>query len=113
MITKTLLEQGICFAVVQSNSFLTKHKIMQNQEWEIIAAEKDRAKLSRFVMNQGFYLPESHKNPEGIISYVLDLNEIGEFKRLIPDYFDKVMENDNGRVWEIKDQPFKNYLKAC
>jgi len=114
MITKKLLEQGICFAVVQSNSYLTKAKMMMNQEWEIIASEKDRKSLQglSFTKNEGHHVPVNHRNPEGVISHSLNLMEIREFKTLIPEHFTKVVENENGTVWEIKGNSFKQHLKG-
>jgi|GEM_PF-2486790 len=109
---KKLLEEEHCFAVVQSYSFLTKAKIFINQEWELIALEKDSMKLKGygFLKLNDSQLPERHRNPEGIISAPLELNEIQEFKNLREDYFVKVVENENGRVWEITKNPFKEHL---
>lgn len=113
MIIQDLLNTGVCFAIVQSNSFLTKAKIMLNQEFEIIALEKDSNELiKRFTRNEGFHIPESQKNPKGIVSYVLDIMEIGEFKRLRDGCFTKVLDDENGRVWEITDNSFKEYRKS-
>ncbi|PTT19500.1 hypothetical protein DBR28_21350 [Chryseobacterium sp. HMWF028] len=113
MITNTLLQSGVCFAVVQSNSFLTKAKIMQNQEFEIIALEKDSKDLAkRFSRNEGFHIPENQKNPKGILSHVMDREEIGEFLRLKEEYFTKVIDDENGRVWEITGNSFKEYRKS-
>lgn len=112
MIVNELLGAGICFAVVQSNSYLTKAKIMHNQEYEIIALEIDGNKMARrFTTNGGFYVPESHKNPKGIISRVLELPEIQEFKSLKDEHFVKVMDNENGRIWELCDNSFKKHQK--
>ena len=112
MIIKTLLEENQCFAVVQSYSFLTKAKILVNQEWEVIASEKDYHKLKgfKFLKLNDAQLPPRHRNPEGIISITLELDEIQEFKNLYEDYFTKVVENENGRVWEITENPFKEHL---
>jgi hypothetical protein len=113
MITNTLLQSGVCFAIIQSNSFLTKAKIMQNQEFEIIALEKDSQDLvKRFTRNEGFHIPDNQKNPKGIVSRVLDREEIGEFLRLKEEYFTKVIDDENGRVWEITGNSFKEYRKS-
>ncbi|ROH98313.1 hypothetical protein EGI16_21790 [Chryseobacterium sp. G0240] len=112
MIIKELLNDKICFAVVQSYCYLTKHKIMLNQEWEIIASNKDSKDLKRrFTTNAGAYIPENQKNPKGIISYTLDLAEIKEFRSLKDEYFTKVMSNENGTVWEVKQNSFKKHFK--
>ncbi|AYZ12916.1 hypothetical protein EGY05_13700 [Chryseobacterium arthrosphaerae] len=113
MIIEELLNTGVCFAVIQSNSYLTKAKMMLNQEFEIIALEKDSKELiKRFTRNEGFHIPESQKNPKGIISYLLNLREIGEFKRLKEENFKKVVDDENGRVWEITGNSFKEYRRS-
>ncbi|AZB17604.1 hypothetical protein EG352_07400 [Chryseobacterium indologenes] len=112
MIIQDLLNAGVCFAIVQSNSFLTKAKIMLNHEFEIIALEQDRENMiERFTRNEGFHIPDSQKNPKGIISYLLDLREIGEFQKLKEQHFTKVIDDKNGRVWEITGHSFKEYRK--
>ncbi|MEE6129105.1 hypothetical protein V2E39_17020 [Chryseobacterium arthrosphaerae] len=113
MIIEELLNTGVCFAVIQSNSYLTKAKMMLNQEFEIIALEKDSKELiKRFTRNEGFHITESQKNPKGIISYLLNLREIGEFKRLKEENFKKVVDDENGRVWEITGNSFKEYRRS-
>lgn len=86
---------------------------MHNQEYEIIALEIDCKKMQRrFTTNGGFYIPENQKNPEGIVSKVLSLDEIREFKKLKEEHFIKVLDdNDNGRIWELTDYPFKEHYK--
>ncbi len=82
MIIRKLLEENHCFAVVQSYSFLTKAKIFVNQEWEVIASEKDSQKLKgfKFLKLNDAQLPLRHRNPEGIISITLELDEIHDSK---------------------------------
>ena len=112
MIIKEFLQNGICFTIIQSNSFLTKAKIMHNQEYEIIALENDCKELQRrFTTNNGFYIPENQKNPEGIVSRILKLDEILEFNKLKEEYFTKVLDTANGRVWELKNKSFKKHYK--
>lgn len=65
MIIQELLNTGVCFAIMQSNSYLTKAKIMLNQEFEIIALEKDGQDLiKRFTRNEGFHIPDSQKKTQ-------------------------------------------------
>ncbi|AZA90946.1 Uncharacterised protein [Chryseobacterium nakagawai] len=112
MIIKEFIQNGICFTIIQSNSFLTKAKIMHNQEYEILALEIDCKKLQRrFTTNNGFYIPENQKNPEGIVSRTLNLDEIIEFNKLKDEFFIKVFDNVNGRVWELRDKSFKEHYK--
>lgn len=112
MIVKEFIQNGVCFAVIQSNTFLTKAKIMHNQEFEIIALEADCKKLQRrLTTNGGFYIPENQKNPEGVVSRILNLKEIMEFNTLKNDFFTKVFDNANGRVWELNAKSFKEHHK--
>jgi len=110
-----LIESGVCFAVVQSYSYFTKAKIMENQEWEVIALESDQEKLKGlgFFKKNNFYTPESQKNPQGVVSKIMKQTDIREFKNRIPDYFEKVAETNDGKVWELKNYSFKRRLKAA
>ncbi|WP_139423007.1 hypothetical protein [Chryseobacterium mulctrae] len=112
---KQLLESGVCFAVVQSYSYLTKAKIMENQQWEVIALESDQDKLRGlgFFRKNNYYSHESQKNPDGVMSKIMKQEDIREFKEKIPDYFDKVKETNDGKVWELKNYSFKRRLKAA
>ena len=111
---RKLLDSGVCFIVVQSYSYLTKARMMQNQEWEVIAADIDSRKLRGFgfIKNTTAETPFHQKNPEGIISKILKADEIAEFKQLLPDYFVKAKSTSDGTVWELKEKSFKQYFKA-
>lgn len=113
MIIRELIKKDICFAVVQYHSYLTKGKIMCNQEWELIAAAKDRAKLKAhgFQCNNAAAIPARHRNPDSIISRELDLAEINEFRELKDSEFTKVLDTEDGMIWELKDQSLKQFLK--
>lgn len=110
MIVKELIKEGYCFAVIQSYSYLTKAKLYENREWEIIALEKDYQSLSGFGFskNNCSDIPMRHRNPEGILSRVMDLKEITEFKSQMEDYFIKVLSTSDGKVWELKNNSFKD-----
>lgn len=112
MIIKTLLKEGYCFAVVQYYSYLTEAKIFTNQEWEILALRKDKKELSKysFHLNNQANIPEMHRNPNRIISRVLEWDEIREFKSL-KEHFTEIMRSEDGVVWEVKGQSLKEKLK--
>lgn len=114
MIVKQLLKEGYCFAVMRSFSYLTQAKKFPHQEWEILALREDKKTLSKlgFVLNNEANTPERHRNPMGIISRVLELEEIAEFRQLIEDYFVEVVKNEDGAVWEVKGQSLKEKLKT-
>lgn len=113
-IVKHLLKEGYCFAVMQSFSWLTKGKIMQNQEWELIAARSDYKTLKR----EGFELLNNpadrldDRNPEGIISRVLNREESAEFLAVKDEFFSKVLEAKDGIIWEITGRSLIRLLRS-
>ncbi len=110
---KELIDQGFCFAVLQSYSYLTKKKLLENQQYELIGSKRDYKDLKKFgfVRNISFQIPVSHQNPEEIVSQILDTEEIKEFRSIREEYFTKVTETKDGTVWEISGKSFKQYLK--
>lgn len=111
-IIKLLLKEGYCFGVMQSYSWLTKSKMMQNQEWEIIAAKTDYPSLRKYgfeLLNNPADLPRN-RNPENIISRVLSLDEISEFRTVKDAFFSKSIETEDGIIWETKSKSLKQIL---
>lgn len=101
-IVKHLLKEGYCFAVMQSYSWLTKGKMMQNQEWEILAQKSDYKTLKKQgfeLLNNPAELPKD-RNPTGIISRIMTLEEINEFRSVKDEFFSKVLETEDGMIWE-------------
>lgn len=111
MIIRELIKKDICFAVVQYHSFLTKGKIMCNQEWELIALDGAKLGAFGFVKNNDPQTPVRLQNPSGIVSRELDLAEITEFRELKDREFRKVLDTEDGMIWELKDQSLKQFLK--
>lgn len=112
MIIQKLIEEGFCFAVMQSWSYLTKAKIYSQQEWEIIALEDDFSGLKKLGFNKQNHLSlaEKHRNPKGIIGRDMTVAETNEFKRLKEDYFVKVLESEDGSIWELKEKSLKENI---
>ncbi|WP_157450464.1 hypothetical protein [Chryseobacterium sp. CCH4-E10] len=113
LLIRLILEQDICIAIVQSYSYLTKAKIMENQQWEIIASERDSKKLAGFGFfkhNCAATLNTTRQNPKGIISKIMDTDVISEFRLLLPEYFTQVIKTEDGAVYELKDHSFKQYV---
>lgn len=112
-IVKHLLKEGYCFAVMQSYSWLTKGKMLQNQEWELIAAKSDYKTLKK----EGFELLNNpadrldDRNPEGMVSRVLNREEIAEFLAMKDEFFSKVLETEDGIIWEIRERSLTGLLK--
>lgn len=112
-IVKHLLKEGYCFAVMQSYSWLTKGKMMQNQEWEILALRNDYQDLKKrgFELLNDPALKVTERNPREIISRIMTLEEISEFRQMKDEYFTKVQDDENGMLWEITRKPLKTTLK--
>ncbi len=108
MIVKDLMQEGICFAVVQSVTGLTRHSTIEGKEYEIVALSKDVSSYSRFVMNSSGILPKSHQNPDGVSSSILSYQEVQEFLELKDGRFltHRIL---NGAVYDLIENPFKDY----
>lgn len=112
-IVKHLLKEGYCFAVMQSYSWLTKGKMMQNQEYEILAQKSDYKMLKKDgfeLLNNPADRPND-RNPKGVISRVMNLEEISEFRTVKDEFFSKIIETEDGIIWETKDKSLKQFLK--
>ncbi|MRM84537.1 hypothetical protein LEQ03_02670 [Riemerella anatipestifer] len=112
MIIKDLINEGFCFAILQSWSYLTREKIYSNKDWEIIALKSDYKDLRKLGFDSQDYpgLLERHRNPKGIISRELTTEELREFKALKEDYFTQVVDEKDGAIWELKKMPFRKYF---
>lgn len=109
MIIKDLLNEGFCFAVMQSYSYLTKQKIASEKEWEIIALKRDYNVLSQysFKRKDNYHYSTKHRNPEGIISRTMTLEETHEFLRYLDDFNVHDM-GSAGRIYDLKKRPLKD-----
>lgn len=109
MIIKDLLNEGFCFAVMQSYSYLTKHKIASKKEWEIIALEQDRKELRErgFITRKTTDYKNRHRNPEGIISRTMTLEETHEFLRCLDDFNVHDM-GAAGKIYDLKHKPLND-----
>ncbi len=116
MIIKDLIKANITFAVIQYHSTLKLNKWVEYKEWEIIALEQDENTLdtlcregghAMFVKKQKDYerLPDQ-RNPKGIISREMSLDEITAFKKLMHLFNIQDFKKD-GRLYELKKHPLK------
>jgi len=103
-ITQTIFEKinaiNLCYSVVKSVQELQFSRSNCYSEYFILAHKRDEDKLK----NLGFIDSESHDT----IERTLTDKEIFEFKGLL-DNFKVVSSNKDGKVYEIKDNSFKNY----
>lgn len=112
-IFETLNEKGICYAVgVALVEFKSKGAGLCDRDYYIIAATKDKKQL------RGLKFYDSQDTSYDVIERGLNAEEIRLFKDNKND-FTKVKHDENGRVYELKNNSFKKYYgglaknKAC
>lgn len=110
MIIKKLIKRNICFSVMKSYSSLKKVSGHRNSEYEVLALMEDYKELEEygFKTNQNTSeCPVNWLNPDGVISKILNTEEIAEFKKL-ENQFTRVFNHPKeGIVYELKRQSFK------
>lgn len=97
MIIKDLIDRNINFAVIKYYSWLTRAKIIQNEEWEVLIPRSEAKKA------KGIFLTGARDLSAGSKSRILSLEEISEFRYLLPRHFNCVERNEHGAVWERND----------
>lgn len=101
-----LNESNICYSVgVAMVWFKSKGSGINGKDFYIIAAKKDENKLKSIGL--GFGDSRDHDT----IERTLNDNEIAIFKS-IQDDFIKVTQNNDGRVYELKYNSFKEYYNT-
>ena len=112
-IFETLKEKGICYAVgVALVAFRSKCAGLCDRDYYIIAATKDKKQL------RGLKFYDSQDKIHDVVERGLNAEEIRLFKELQNDFI-KVKHDENGRVYELKNNSFKKYYsglaknKAC
>ncbi len=103
-IFEILFEKKVCYAVLVS-VFTFKNKAIGifSNEFCIIIDKRDLKKVG----NTAFY---QNKEYDNIFEYNLNDNEITEFKLNMNNYV-KVKHTEHGRVYELKNNSFKKYMK--
>ena len=100
-IFEVLFEKKICFAVnVSLNTFKWKGIDENSRDYFLIIHKKDLEELE----NMGFEITNDY---EDVYERDLSMNEIAEFKAN-QEKFVKVQHNQFGRVYELKNNSFKN-----
>ncbi|HBV14948.1 MAG TPA: hypothetical protein DEB71_06355 [Chryseobacterium carnipullorum] len=100
---------------MKSYSSLNKSKDYANSEYEILALMEDFKELEPedFQTNQNtLECPPRWLNPDGIISRVMEANEIREFHKIKDEYFKEVFSDPKtGNIYELKNNSFKKQYK--
>ena len=97
---KALFENKVCFAVcVACCSFINREVAAFSKDYFVIINKCDEKRVKEF----SFYPMEGYKQ---VSERNLSIDEIEVF-RSNKDKFDKVLSNENGRVYELKGQSFK------
>ncbi len=99
-----LINQNICFAVcVNINSFINSGEERSSKDYFILLHESDAEKMiGCSYRNSKDYPSLREKN--------MNNNQISEFKKKI-DLFDKIIHNKYGRIYELKNNSFKEMYK--
>lgn len=91
----------LCYSVAVSvNSFKVSSNASIEREYFILAHKKDENKLNKL----GFFDSEEHETIERNLSDI----EVEEFK-IILDKFDRTHSDSHGRIYELKDNSFRDY----
>lgn len=104
-IFEKLNKKGICYAVcVALVEFKTEGSGLYDRDYFIIIAKADEEKVSglRFIKNI--------RTSQDVLEYTLNKNEIKLFKALQNDFV-KIVHNDKGRVYELKNRSFHEYYE--
>lgn len=107
MIVRDLIKEGYCIAVMQSYSYLTRGKFLCQVDWELVALQRDYRKLKK----KGFRILSSKDpgarghNPDGIITRVMNRNEVNQFLSLKDEYFTVKEMQPHGKIYELTNKP--------
>lgn len=95
-----LFESGICFAVcIASSKFINREISAFSKDYFVIINKCDEERVKEIT----FYQAEGYKQ---ICLRGLSEDEIRLFRKN-KDQFIKILHNKHGRVYELKQQPFK------
>lgn len=96
-----LIESGVCFAVViAQSSFKVRHVEFGGKDTFILIASKDKI--------EGF---EESETIQGTMEYDMSQEDLEYFKTVSEKLFQKVLHESEGRVYELKDNSFTEYIK--
>ena len=97
-----LIESGVCFAVViAQSSFKVRHVEFGGRDTFILIAAKDKI--------EGF--EESETIPD-TMEHDMSPEDLEYFKTVSEKLFTKVLHDSDGRVYELKDNSFVEYMKT-
>jgi hypothetical protein len=103
-----LIKNEIPFAVVQYASYLKSDITVSEREYDVLCLDTDKERLKQigmlFRLNRFEQCAE--RNPQGIISHRMSLDDIREFRKQRNKLI-LVVQDGNGSVYEQKDNSFK------
>ena len=95
-----LYENGVCYAVcIATKSFINREVTSFSKDYFVIINKCDEKRVKEFI----FYPTEGYKQ---LCEKSLTPDEIEIFKR-DRTRFERVLSNENGQIYEQKDQSFK------
>ena len=96
-----LIESGVCFAVViAQSSFKVRHMEFGGKDMFILIASKDKI--------EGF---EESETISGTMEQDMSQEDLEYFKTVSEKLFKKVLHKSDGRVYELQDNAFTEYIK--
>ena len=99
-VLEILLESGICFAIcIASSKFINREISSFSKDYFVIINKCDEERVKELT----FYQAEGYKQ---ICHRSLSEDEIRIFRKN-KDKFVKILHNEHGRVYELKQQSFK------
>ncbi len=103
-IFEELRDKEIVYAVCCNTAYINNNSNKFGADWFILASAKDRHKLKKFKFKQSKVLRRF------LIELELCDSEIQYFKKN-SDKYNRVVMNNDGRVYELRDKSFKEYYE--
>lgn len=98
-----LIGNKIPFAVMISTNHFKGNSYYCAREYHLLAHINDKPKLSKHSFS-------NNKDVKGVIEKKLSHAEIDSFKKKL-ELFEKTKHDNSGRIYELKQTPFKDYFK--
>ena len=110
MIIKKLIKSGVCFSIMKSYSTLKGTISYRSSEYEIVTMMGELPEFEEhgFETNQNTTeCAVNWLNPDGIISKIMNDQEVEEFQKYITQFVEVYNDPKTGKIFELK----KNSLK--
>jgi len=97
---------GLCYAVLGHSAYINNPSQQYVTDWVIVGSIKDKAALKKLK----FILSKSLR--KSVLEYEMSESELKQFKDMTTEgKFNKVLNNKEGKVYELKNNSFREYYK--